>query len=148
MLHPASAHFAIVLPIVALVFALAYHFKPSELMSKISTRLMVVALVFMGIAWYLGAQDGPDVYILLNEEGQALLKEHKSYAPYLFFALLAATLVKFFGCMKKRVAIEAVGTAILLLVVAGTLYQGSLGGKIVYEHAGGVEVPEDYCEDF
>ncbi len=147
MLHPAAAHFAIVLPIVALVFGLLYLFRPSEMMSKISTRLMVFALIFMGVAWYFGTKDGPDVFILLNEEGQALLKAHKGYAPYLFYALLAATALKFFGCKKQKFAAEAAGVVLLLLVVGGTLYQGSLGGKLVYEYAAGVQVPDDYCED-
>lgn len=146
MLHPASAHFAIVLPAVALVFGLLYLVKPSEMMSKISTRLMVFALIFMGVAWYFGTQDGPDVFTDLSEEGQALLKTHKSYAPYLFFTLLAATAIKFFGCMKQKFAAEAAGVAILLLVVGGTFYQGSLGGKLVYEHSAHVNY-EPKCQE-
>ena len=58
MLHPAAAHFAVVLPILSLVLGIAYLIKPSELMSKISTRFMVFATIFLIAAFFTGKEDG------------------------------------------------------------------------------------------
>lgn len=138
LLHPPIVHFAIVLPVIALLPALLYLLRRDEVLSKISTCLMFFAAVAMGAAWYTGVQAGPDEYPLLFKEGKALLLEHKGYGPYLFGGIAAAAILKFFGSVKKSFAVEAAAVILLLLSCGGALYQGSLGGKLVYEHGAGV----------
>ena len=134
MLHPAIAHFAIVLPIVASVFGLVYLYTRSEGMSKISTRVMVFAALGMIAAWYTGGQDGSDVYDYLSEEGQHELLEHKALGLYLAIAMGVITLLKLLACKMKKFALEALAIVLLLGVTGATLLQGKHGGEIVYEY--------------
>lgn len=139
MIHPSLAHFAIVLPIVALVFALIYLVKRDEQTSKVATYVLAIAMIAMGLAWFTGSQVGPDVYPLLSDEGQEILLEHKGYGLYLFAAMVVAAIIMFFGYQKKKFLAEVAATIVLLLASGVTLYQGSLGGELVYEHGAGVE---------
>jgi uncharacterized membrane protein len=66
MLHPATAHFAVVLPVVASVFGLIYLYTRSEGMSKLSTRVLLFATLAMIAAWYTGSQAGPEIYDYLS----------------------------------------------------------------------------------
>ncbi len=134
MLHPPLVHFAVVLPLVGLVFGLAYLIRPNELMSKISTRVMVVAALFMAAAWYTGGQEGPEIWDYLDKKGQEGLKAHKALGLYVMIAMAAVALVKLVGCLMKKVALENVATIVLAFTVAATFYQGKIGGEIVYEH--------------
>ncbi|WP_294960934.1 hypothetical protein [Sulfurimonas sp.] len=77
MLHPAAAHFAVSLPIISFILGLAYLYKQTELMSKISTRFMVFSSIVLIVAFFSGKYDGGEVYMLLSAEGQELLKQHK-----------------------------------------------------------------------
>jgi len=157
MLHPATAHFAVVLPILSLILGMAYLIKPSELMSKISTRFMVFATLFMVAAFFTGKNDGSEVYPLLSDAGAALLIAHKDFGLYLVLAMAAATLVKLYGCFKKVIKAEIFAVILVAMVAGGVLYQGKMGGELVYTHGAHVEKhsdgmdclddPEDFLEE-
>lgn len=134
MIHPATAHFAIVLPIVALVFGLIYIYTKTEGMSKISSRLYLFAAVAMGAVWYTGSQAGPEIYDYLSSEGQNTLREHKDFGLYLAYAMGAIALIKILGCKMRNFTLETIATVLLLVATAVTLYQGKLGGEITYNH--------------
>ena len=103
MLHPATAHFAMVLPLIALILGIAYLLKPSELMSKISTRFMVFSSIVLIIAFFTGKEDGGEVYKFLSNEGKSLLIQHKDLGLYLAIAMTITALVKFYGCLKTNI---------------------------------------------
>jgi len=157
MLHPAAAHFAIVLPIIALVLGMAYLIRPSELMSKISTRFMVFATIFLAIAFFTGKDDGKEAYVFLTTEGQALLLEHKDFGLYLLIAMAIATVAKFIGCYKKILKAEIFAVILTAILAGGVLYQGKMGGELTYTHGANVqnhsdgmdclEDPEEFLED-
>ena len=139
MLHPAAAHFAVVLPLISLVIGLAYLYKPSELMSKVSTRFMVFATVFMIVAFFTGKSEGTEIFPILSDSAQELLKEHKSCGLYLMIAMGIATLIKFFGCFKNIFKVEVVAIVLVALISVGVLYQGKIGGELTYTHGVNVE---------
>ena len=157
MLHPAAAHFAVVLPIISLVIGLAYLYKPSELMSKISTRFMVFATIFLVIAFFTGKNDGGEVYKFLSGEGRLLLIEHKTFGLYLAIAMGIATAIKFFGCFKSFFKAEILAVVLLALISGGVMYQGKIGGELTYnygahvlKHSDGMDCladPEEFLED-
>lgn len=157
MLHPAAAHFAIVLPVISLVLGLAYLYKPNELMSKISTRFMVIATLFIVIAFFTGKSDGSEVYPMISGDGQELLKEHKNFGLYLLIGMVIATSIKLFGCFKNIFKIEVVAVILMFLVAGSTLYQGKMGGELTYtygahvtDHSDGMDClddPEDFIEE-
>lgn len=134
MIHPATAHFAIVLPIVALVFGIIYIFTRTEGMSKISSRVTLFAALAMIGVWYTGSQAGPEVYDYLSEAGKATLRDHKDLGLYLAIAMGIIALLKILGCRMKNFAIEVLAVLLLLALTGATLYQGKLGGEITYNH--------------
>ena len=138
MLHPAAAHFAVVLPILSLVLGIAYLIKPSELMSKISTRFMVFATIFLVVAYFTGKADGSEAYALLTSEGKALLIKHKDFGLYLAFAMGFATLIKLYGCFKSNIKAEVFAIVLIAIVTGATLFQGKMGGELTYTHGANI----------
>jgi len=134
MLHPPLVHFAIVLPLVALVFSLIYLLKRDETMSKISSRLTLLAALAMAAAWYSGNQAGPEIYSFLSPEGKEELMEHKALGLYLAIAMGIIAILKMAGCYMKKFAIEALAVVLLLGATVVTFAQGKDGGEIVYNH--------------
>ncbi|MFA6137620.1 MAG: DUF2231 domain-containing protein [Sulfurimonas sp.] len=143
MLHPAVAHFAVVLPIISLVMGVAYLIKPSELMSKISTRFMVFATLFLIFAFFTGKSDGGEVFILLPEAGQELLKDHKELGLFLVIGMGIATLAKLVGCFKKILKAEIFAILLVAIISSGALFQGKMGGELTYAYGANVEKHAD-----
>ncbi len=157
MLHPATAHFAIVLPLVSLILGLAYLIKPSETMSKLSTRFIIFAAIFMIVAFFTGKSDGSEAYMLISGEGKKLLLEHKQFGLYLAIAMGFSAVVKFYGCATKTVKAELFAIILVAMVSGGVLYQGKMGGELTYtyganvlKHSDGMdclEDPEEFLEE-
>jgi len=134
MLHPASVHFAMVLPLVAAAFGVVYLATKTESMSKISSRLTLIAAIAMIGAWYTGNQAGPQIYEYLSEAGKHELLEHKELGLYLAIAMGIIAVLKIIGCRMKKFALEALAIVLLLGVTATTFLQGKDGGEIVYNY--------------
>ena len=134
MIHPATVHFAMVLPVVASVFGLIYLFTKSEIFAKISSASFIFAALAMGVVWYTGSHAGPEVYKYLSKAGQATLIEHKQLGLYLAIAMAIITLIKVIGCRMKNFALQALSIFLLLGATATTLYQGKMGGQIAYNY--------------
>lgn len=157
MLHPASTHFAVVLPIISLVLGMLYLFRPSELMSKISTRFMLFAAIFIVVAFFTGKADGSEVYPLISGDAKKLLIEHKQFGLYLAIAMGIATLIKLFGCIKKVYKAEIFAIILVAIVAGGVPYQGKMGGELTYKYGANVEKysdgmdcladPEDFLDE-
>lgn len=139
MLHPTVAHFAVVLPIIALVLSIAYLRKPSEMMSKISTRFMVFASIFLIAAFFSGKEDGSEVYVFLSEEGKKLLLDHKDLGLYLTVSMFVATIIKFIACMKGIFKAEVFSVLLLILITTGIIFQGKMGGDLTYVYGANVQ---------
>ncbi len=134
MLHPATVHFAMVLPVVASTFGLIYLATKTESMSKISSRATLIAALAMIGVWYTGSQAGPDIYNYLSDAGQHELLEHKALGLYLAIAMSIIALIKLVGCKMKNYAIEALAVLLLLGATATTFLQGKHGGELVYNY--------------
>lgn len=134
MLHPATVHFAIVLPIVAAVFGVIYLFTKTESMSKLSSRTTLIAAIAVIGVWYTGTQAGPLIYHFLSPDGQKELLEHKELGGYIAIAMGIIAVLKFLGCKLKKFGVEALAVVLLLGATGALLLQGKDGGEIVYEH--------------
>lgn len=134
MLHPATAHFAMVLPVVASVFGLIYLVSKSETMSKISARTALVTAIAMVGVWYTGSQAGPQIFNFLDEAGKHELLEHKELGLYLAIAMSVVALIQVAGCKLQKFGIQALGVILTVVVMAVTFIQGKHGGEIVYDH--------------
>jgi len=134
MIHPATAHFAMALPVVASVFGLAYLYSKTEIMSKISTRTTLIAALAMIAAWYTGNQAGPEIYDYLSQAGKHELVEHKELGLYLAIAMGVIALIQIAGCQMKRFGVQLLAIVLLLGATATTFLQGKHGGEIVYNY--------------
>jgi len=143
LLHPPLVHFAIVLPLVALFFQIAYSVSNNYLYSQWASRILVVAAVFMLAAWYTGGAEGQDVYPFLSEEGQATLKQHKNIGFYLMLGTIILAVIKFVACKARNVVLETIVLIGLLAASSALAYQGLIGGDVVYKYGGGVENHSD-----
>ena len=139
MLHPALAHFAVALPVISLVLGLVYLLKPTELMSKVSTRFLAFTALFMVAAYFTGKEDGMEVYKFLAAEGKQLLLQHKDYGTYLAIALPIVAIIKIFGTLKNNFKAEVLAVVLLAVVTAGTFYQGKIGGELTYTYGAHVK---------
>jgi len=134
MIHPATAHFAMALPVVASVFGLAYLYSKTEIMSKISTRTTLIAALAMIAAWYTGNQAGPEIYDYLSQAGKHELVEHKELGLYLAIAMGVIALIQIAGCQMRRFGVQLLAIVLLLGATATTFLQGKHGGEIVYNY--------------
>lgn len=139
LLHPPLVHFAIVLPLVALFFQISYSVSNNYIYSQWASRLLIIAAVFMVAAWYTGGLQGQDVYPLLSDDGQAILKQHKDIGFYLMVVTIILAIVKFIACKARNVVLETIVLIGLLAASSALAYQGFIGGDVVYKHGGGVE---------
>jgi len=139
LLHPPLVHFAVVLPIVALVFQLTYLITKNEAHSVYAARILAVGAILMVAVWYTGGAEGKLAYPLLDAEGKKELLAHKAYGMYVMIATLVIAAIKFVSCKMKTPALE-LGSFLLMASLVGMVgYQGSMGGDVVYEHGGNVE---------
>lgn len=143
LLHPPLVHFAIVLPIIALFFQIAYSVSNNHTYSKCSATALVITAVVMVGAWYTGGLQGEDVYPMLSDAGQETLKTHKTLGLYLMIGSIALALVKMLAYKAKSIFFETIILIGLLVVSSSLMYQGFLGGDIVYKYGGGVEKYSD-----
>ena len=132
MLHPATAHFAMVLPIVASAFSLVYLVNKSETFSKIAARTTLIAALAMIGVWYTGSQAGPQIYDYLSEAGQQTLVAHKNLGLYLAIAMGVIALLQIAGCKLKKRGLQIFATLALIIATGTTLLQGKMGGELVY----------------
>jgi len=139
LLHPPLVHFAIVLPLVALMFQIAYMITKNEAHSVYSARILAVAALIMIAVWYTGGQDGKAAYPLLDAEGQKDLLAHKAYGLYVMITTIVIAIIKFAACKMKNSALEMGALLLIASLVGMVVFQGSTGGEIVYEHGGNVK---------
>lgn len=134
MLHPATAHFAMVLPVVASALSLAYLINKKEIFAKLSSiSILFAALAMIGV-WYTGSQAGPQIYDYLSEAGQHELIEHKTLGLYLAISMGIIFILKAYGCKTKHFIIEVVAIVLLFGATITTFVQGKDGGEIVYNY--------------
>jgi len=134
MIHPATVHFAMVLPVVATVLGVTYLITKKETISKISARTTLVAALAMIAAWYTGNQAGPEIFEYLSKAGKEELLEHKELGLYLAIAMGVIALIQIAGCKMKKFALEALAIVLLAGVMLTTFLQGKHGGEIVYNY--------------
>ncbi|WP_297484233.1 DUF2231 domain-containing protein [Sulfurimonas sp.] len=135
MIHPATVHFAMILPLVAATFGVIYIFNRTETMAKISARTALLAAIAMIGVWYTGEKiAGPEVFGFLDTAGKAELLEHRDLGRYLAVAMAIVALIQIIGCRMKKGGIQIFGILLTIAVMAVTFLQGKHGGEIVYEH--------------
>lgn len=146
MLHQPLVHFAIAIPILVLLVEIVNLFLNNTTL-KVTTSIFLLLLVGILFGAYLtGTTDGKHA---IDNGFNAIsdLKEHKLYGIYLFYTSIFVLLIKLLSLAINKVGFKIFYILILIAFNAGILYQGKLGGELVFEHAANVQMQKDEFDD-
>ncbi len=137
--HPFAIHFALSLPIVAILFQWVSLLSPTKGFQNAANMLFLIGAFFVIVAFLSGKAAAPDVKPLLSIAGQNHFDTHKELGTYiaLFYTLLMV--VKLISVLVKKDWLRYLTTIMMVMAVLGLLYQVKLGHELVFEHGGGVE---------
>jgi len=141
VLHPPFVHFVVALPVVALFSQLTYMATRDRAYSKAAFRIIAMTLLASLFALYTGMTDAQRVLDAhtLTAKGVELISTHKMLGIVSVIILLLTTLTKWFAVAKRSHAMETLAAFLIIVTIAVTLYQGRMGGSIVYQYGAGVE---------
>ena len=139
LMHPVTVHFAIALPVIALLLEASNIFVKRRCVGVISSILLFLAALIYVAAFFTGKTDGSEAYSLLSSEGKEELKEHKLLGIYLVYGAAAIFVLKLiFAAISSRIA-KIIFTIILAVFVGFALKQGKDGGELVYKYGANVQ---------
>ena len=147
MPHPAVVHFALVLPVLALLFQLMALATKNVTYRRASNYMFFFGVIAVLLASLTGRLAGPDVAPLLSGEGKELFREHMKmgYILATFYVLLL--LLKIFSIVIKNRGFRFIMAVLMIAGAAGLFVQAQHGGELVYKHAAGVELPDEFDDD-
>jgi uncharacterized membrane protein len=138
-LHPVVDHFSIALLVVAVVIdiaALIFSQRPS--LRHTALTLIIIGAIAAAASYGTGDLEGGRIWDLVTGKAHDVLKLHAQLGYYLMivFAVLALwrILIEAFAFMQGS---RQIYLALAVVAVAALLYQGSLGGELVYTYGVG-----------
>ncbi len=143
LLHPPIVHFAVALPIIALLLEIANLILKRRYIGVISASLLTLAAFIYIAAFFTGKTDGSETFALLPADGKAELKEHKALGIYLVYGIWIVLVLKLIFSAIQRFWAKALFTLILAGFVAAVLVQGKHGGELVYKYGANVQRVSD-----
>ncbi len=137
-LHPPAVHFAVALPLFTLILIGLYHLKgrkPDEVefLSIILSSGGVIASAITGYVAHESMENLP-----IEKEALDLLHTHETLGIALAGLFSLITVLRFTYALRKTSFLHHLYVFLLLVGVALILYQGNLGGKLVYDFGLGV----------
>ncbi len=137
--HPIAVHFAIAVPIIALLLEVVNLFIRRRCVGVISSLLLLLATGIYLAAFFTGKVDGKEAYALLSEAGKAELKEHKELGMYLVYGIGGVFLLKLIIAGFKSGLAKLFFVLVLAAFVGFSIKQGKDGGELVYEYGANVK---------
>ncbi len=139
LLHGPVVHFAIAIPVIALLLEISNLVIKRRCVGVISGLLITLAGIVYLAAFFTGKTDGSEAYSLLSNEGKEELKEHKLLGIYLVYGIWAILVLKFIFMAIQKFWAKALFTLILAGFVATSFVQGKHGGELVYKYGANVK---------
>lgn len=135
-LHPPTVHFSVALPFATLLLGIYYVLKEKRLTFPV-VMLSFLTLLFISLSVATGYPIHQKIEDLIpDKDAMDILHLHQKVGfLVLFLSTLSFLSVVFHR--KSRIFMYLFLVMNLFLCV-GVLYQGNLGGKLVYEHSVGV----------
>jgi uncharacterized membrane protein len=138
-LHPYVDHFTVALVVVAIVVDLFASLLPTRLWLRyMAVTLIVIGAIAAAGSKVTGGWEAERVWDNLSEPAKDALRWHAEVGEYLAWIIGALTLwrlgMQFFGFIARTRAIYLIAAVI---VGGSLLYQGDLGGDLVYEYGVG-----------
>jgi len=137
VLHPPFVHFVVALPVAALLSQLTFLANREEIYAKVALRILSFTFLMTLFAIYTGDADADKVLMshdILNN-GMHILNEHKSFAWIVLLILFLTILTKWIASSKKSIGWEKIALFMIILTIISTLYQGNMGGSLVYKYS-------------
>ncbi len=141
VLHPPFVHFVVALPFAALFSQITYLATKDTTYSKATTRILAFALLTSIFAIYGGITDAQKILNDGNilDYGRAILKSHKTFGIITAITLAITTISKWYALDKKSFMLEKLSLSFIIATILVTLYQGNMGGKLVYKYSAGID---------
>ncbi len=151
--HPLTVHLPIAILLLATVAKLVALFlqeSQAAFWHRAGAYMLYLGSLAAWVSVYTG--DLADGIVSRSLCDPTVLKSHEQAAFTLAYLFSAATVLELgLRLQLTRVYTNLLRIAVLLLMVVGTgflLYAGHLGATIVYQQAGGVQVPASDCAGF
>ena len=143
-LHPAIVHFPIALLITAALAAVIYLFNRTAFLKQMIFWLLIIGVIFGAAAVLSGLYE--EDKIVHNEAIHEIIETHEKIG-FAIAGLFVLLLIWFW--VRKNVMSTGELSIWVLGALAGVgllLYQGYLGGEMVFGEGAGVEPYEQYIE--
>ncbi len=136
--HPPVVHFAIALPIFALLLEGFYHLKRrrADEIEFLTLILSSGAVIGASVTGYIAHESMENLPI--TEQALEILHTHETLGIILAGIFAGVVLLRFLYAIKPVPAVHHLYILLLLIGVVGLLYQGNLGGMLVYDFGLGV----------
>ncbi|WP_299702994.1 DUF2231 domain-containing protein [uncultured Pontibacter sp.] len=151
--HPLTLHFPIALLLfatVAKVVAAVISGEQQQFWQKVGSLLLFVGGATVWLAVYTG--DMAEGIVARKICDPILLKRHETASlnmAWLFTAAVALQLLLSVNLIKVYLKALRLLTLLLMLIGSGYLiYSSHLGAQVVYEQAGGVNIPTSDCAGY
>src|SRR5260370_42463829 len=133
-LHPVGDHFSIALLVVAVLIVVAgLIFSQRLWLRYMALTLMVIGAGAAAASYATGDIEGDRIWNLVNRPAKEVLKQHAQLGYYLMIAFgvlaLWRILLQALGFMERT---RQIYLALALIAAGVLLYQGHLGGQLVY----------------
>ncbi|KIM11555.1 MAG: hypothetical protein KU37_04950 [Sulfuricurvum sp. PC08-66] len=136
--HPVAAHFAVVLPLVALVFQVLFLFFRHGIYARSATVIFTVATLMVGFAYLSGGHDAKEtvgeILSMYDAQGMELLKAHAGLGLNLLIAMGVVWVLNLASYKYSAKLMHYTVLAGMVAVTLGMFAQGKLGGEVVYQH--------------
>ncbi|MEZ0360881.1 MAG: DUF2231 domain-containing protein [Hydrogenobacter sp.] len=138
--HPPIVHFGISLPFATLLAEVYYTIKKkgTEYLVLLFSFLTLLVLSLSVVTGYTAHQSIEEM--IPKRGAMELIHLHQNIGFVLLFLSSLGFLFKVLYHVRYSNVFRYVFIGIYLLLCAGVVYQGSLGGKLVYEYSVGVPV--------
>ena len=137
-LHPVAAHFAVVLPLVALILQLTSMVTKQMILARASTVTLLVATVMVGFAYLSGSNDASTVVAEIlstySPDGIEELKEHAAFGFNILVLIGVVLALKMVNCKLDNKILGYIVLIGMLASTAGMFIQGKHGGEVVYKY--------------
>ena len=137
--HPYTIHFALALPLVALLFQWVSLLSPTKGYQNAANMLFLLGAFFVIMAFLTGKAAAPEVKPMLSIAGQDHFDQHKILGTYLAFFYAILMILRLFSSFIKKDGLKYILTILMVIAVIALFYQVKLGHELVFQYGGGVE---------